>query len=186
MDISRPGIGGDFVAQHPRTLVIRTAQPEPVYDSFDGAVTATKESFRHREAEATTALVRKRVIRTIRCGDNELTLSLDNGSQLTFFAKNGIACHLLNRNDALPLESNVDALAPMVLYFDKSPDPCIWDRRTILAPLIGLSIVCVSASATWTFLGIRDVPGWRWGDEMMFSAHEITPTAEPFLFYGRT
>lgn len=157
-----------------------------MYDSFEEAVTATKESSRHIEAEATTLLVRKRLIRAIRCGDNELTFRLDDGSQLTFFANNGVACHVLDQNGAVPVESNVDTLTPIVLDIGESLEPFLWDRRTILAPLIGLPIVCVSASATWSFLGIRDVPGWRWGDELMLSAHEITPTGEPFLFYSRT
>lgn len=174
------------MSQQLRTLFIRTAQPEPMYDSFDDAVTATKESFRHLEAEATTVLVRNRVIRTIKCGDNDLTFGLDNGHDLKFFVREGITCHSMGRSDLVSYQSNVEELTPIVLYFDESPNSCTWDRHAILAPLIGLSIICVSASATWTFLGIRDVPGWRWGDELMFSAHEITSTGEPFLFFDRT
>lgn len=168
----------------PEILNVHSLRNEPVYDSFDAAVDATKRSGRHRDAEGVTEIVKQRRILGIVPEQDRVTFHLSGGIRLRYFIDiDRVSCEAIGAENQ-PDQSGVASVSPLTLRFGEDGEAIVWDRRQVLSPLIGCDVLFVSLLTTWAFLDVRAVPGWDLDDCLMFCAEQVVETGEMLLYYS--
>ena len=157
---------------------VSTRNDEPEYESFGNAVAAAASDQRTEKAESDTALLSGATITGAQMTDDALSLELDNGDVLRFYANGGIVeWTIVNGGDWDHLPQSVTP----VLQLSFSPNASVhsWERQRIVADRLNKKVKRISAAKAWAFL---DVEGC---ETLMFMRLVKTKEGTDLLFYDR-